>query len=127
MREAGKACEMVQATQMSGQTQPTTQIVIGRQSKDGPLKVVFQVPINVSLAAGVKLAAEGEQADITSNFSHCVPTGCFAVTDLKENVVKKLRGLTTNGKFQFKDSTEREIAIPVSFKGFAEAYDALTK
>ena len=42
-------------------------------------------------------------------------------------VIKKLRALTTNGKLQFKDAGDRDVSVPVSFKGFGEAYDTLTK
>jgi invasion protein IalB len=127
MRDTAKTCEMAQFTQLNGQNQPVTQIVIGRPSKDGLLKIAFQVPVNVSLLAGVKLVTESERADVTVNFSRCIPAGCFAVTDVKENVIKKLRGLTTNGKLQFKDAGEQDVVIPVSFKGFSDAYDALLK
>jgi invasion protein IalB len=127
MHDSAKTCEMVQFTQSNGQSQPLTQIVLGRQAKDGPLKMVFQVPVNVSLLSGVKLIGEGEPADVVANFSHCVPAGCFAVAEVKANVIKKLRALTVNGKLQFKDAGEHEVAIPVSFKGFGEAYDVLTR
>jgi invasion protein IalB len=122
-----KTCEMAQFTQVSGQAQPVTQIIIGRQTKDSPLKMVFEVPVNVSVPAGVKLMGEGDHADVVASFSNCVPAGCFAVTDIKDPIIKKLRGLTANGKLQFKDAAERDVVFPVSFKGFGEAYDALTK
>jgi invasion protein IalB len=127
MHDTGNTCEMAQFAQLNGQTQPVTQIIIGRPSKDGLLKIAFQVPVNVLLSTGVKLITEGEHADVTANFTRCVAAGCFAMADIKDHVIKKLRGLTTNGKVQFKDAGERDVAIPVSFKGFGDAYDALLK
>jgi invasion protein IalB len=38
-----------------------------------------------------------------------------------------LRGLKTNGKLQFKAANEKDVAVPVSFKGFGDAYDAMQK
>jgi invasion protein IalB len=125
LHEGIKNCEMAQVTQANGQT--LTQIVLGRQAKDAPLKLLFQVPVNVSLPAGVRLIGEGDQAAVVATFGYCVPVGCFAVTDVTDNVIKKLRGLTANGKLEFKDAAGKDVAIPVSFKGFGEAYDVLTR
>ena len=127
MRGDAKVCEMTQSTQLKGQAQPVTQIVIGRPAKNSPVKIVFQIPINVWLAAGVKLTTEDGHDEVIASFSRCIPSGCFAETDLNENVIKQLRGLTTNGKLQFKDAAEHDVAVPVSFKGFGDAYDALQK
>jgi invasion protein IalB len=122
-----KVCDMMQSTQLKGQAQPVTQIAIGRQAKNGPLKIVFQIPVNVWLPAGVKLATEDKQDDVAASYSRCTPAGCFAETDIKESVIKKLRGLTTNGKLQFKNASEQDVAVPVSFKGFGDAFDALQR
>ena len=51
----------------------------------------------------------------------------LADTDLKDDLVKKFRGLDESGKLQFKDGAQQDIAIPVSFKGFGQAYDAMQK
>jgi invasion protein IalB len=124
---ATKLCEMTQSTQLKGRTQPVTQIVIGRQGKNGPLKIVFQVPINVWLASGVTLTADEGHSLVTASFSRCVPAGCIAGTDINESVVAKLRGLKKNGALRFKDANQQDVAVPVSFKGFGDAYDALRK
>lgn len=122
-----KVCEMVQTMQIKGQAQPISQIAIGRVAKDKPLMIVFQVPINVWLPADVRLKADEKDSGIVGTFRRCLPAACFADTELKPEMVKKLRGLTENGKLQFKDAGQQDIAIPVSFKGFAQAYDTLQK
>jgi invasion protein IalB len=122
-----RTCEMIQATQVQGQANPVTQIAIGRAAKTEPLKVVFQVPINVWLPNGVKLAYADKEAPLAVGFQRCVPTGCFAETDLKDDLVKRLRTLTENGKLEFKDAAQRDVALPVSFKGFGAAFDAMAK
>ena len=122
-----KTCEMAQITEMKGRSQPLTQIAIGQRAKNGKLKVVFEVPVNVWLPDGVKLTTGKQKADITASFSRCVPVGCFAETDVGANEIKALRSLKENGKLQFKDARKQPIAVPVSFKGFAAAFDALEK
>ncbi|MGA7966382.1 MAG: invasion associated locus B family protein [Gammaproteobacteria bacterium] len=122
-----KLCEMTQATQIKGRQQPITQIAIGRQSKKGPVKLVFEAPVDVWLPAGVTLATGNKKADISASFSRCVPAGCIAETDIDQNQIKELSHLKKSGKLQFKDARKQLVAIPVSFKGFGDAYDALQK
>jgi invasion protein IalB len=91
---AAKTCEMAQATQVQGQSQPITQIAIGQQSKSAPMKIVFEVPINVWLPAGVKLVLDEKDPAIATVYSRCLPTGCLADTDIMataEPTVKRYR------------------------------------
>jgi invasion protein IalB len=118
---------MAQAMQIKGQAQPVTQIAIGRQAKNDPMKIVFQVPINVWLPTGVKLVADDKDPGIVGTYRRCLPGACIADSELKDDVVKKLRGLTENGKLQFRDGGLQDVAIPISFKGFGQAYDAMLK
>jgi len=122
-----KSCEMVQTTQVPGQPNPVTQIAIGRIAKGAPLKIVFQVPINVWLPGGVRLIYADKEQPLATTFQRCVPAGCFAEAELKDDLARKLRTLTENGKLEFKDANQRDASLPVSFKGFAGAYDTMTK
>lgn len=127
VNDAVRTCEMAQAMQIKGQAQPVTQIAIGRQAKNEPMKIVFQVPINVWLPTGVKLVADDKDPGIVGTYRRCLPGACIADSELKDDVVKKLRGLTENGKLQFRDGGLQDVAIPISFKGFGQAYDAMLK
>jgi invasion protein IalB len=120
-----KTCEMAQATQIQGQSQPITQIAIGQQSKGVPMKIVFEVPINVWLPAGVKLVLDEKDPAIATVYGRCLPTACLADTDLRDDQITKLRAMVASGKLEFKDAAQRDISIPVSFKGFEQAYQAL--
>ena len=122
-----KACEMVQAVTAQGQASPVTQIAVGRAGPKEPTKLVFQLPVNVWVPAGVKLVYDAKTAPLAAGFKWCAPAGCFADLELNSDTVKRLRGLTAQGRFEFKDAGQRDIAIPVSFKGFGQAYDALLK
>ena len=124
---AQKVCEMVQTTQMQGQAAPVTQIAIGRAAKTDPLRLVIGVPVNVWLATQVKLVYDDKQPGLTTPFTRCVPQGCFVDTTLSDDMIKRLRARTEPGRLEFKDSTQRDVAVPVSFKGFGQAFDALMK
>ena len=122
-----KNCEMVQAVTAQGQNSPVTQIAIGRATPKDPVKVVFQLPVNVWIAAGVKLFFDAKTPPLAANFRWCTPPGCFADLDLTADQIKRLRTVTAQGQFVFKDSGQRDVKIPVSFKGFGQALDALGK
>jgi invasion protein IalB len=42
-------------------------------------------------------------------------------------VLKKLRAMKDQGSLRFKDGSQKDVTIPVSFKGFTQAYDAMSK
>jgi invasion protein IalB len=122
-----KNCELVQAVTAPGQTQPVTQIAIGRATPKDPLKIVFQLPVNVWLPTGVSFVVDAKAQPIAATLKWCNPAGCFADVDLANDHVKRMRGATAQGRFTFKDAARRDINIPVSFKGFSAALDALGK
>ena len=72
--------------------------------------------MTLTTAAGFSLSAP---------FDHCLPAGCFAEFDLRSDSLKKLKAADGTGKITFKDGGGREIALPLSFKGFRPALDAL--
>jgi invasion protein IalB len=123
--EAGKTCEIEQTSQVQGQ--PLSQIAIGRPSKGEAVRIVFQVPINVWLPTGVSLIWDDKDPGIGASFKRCVGGGCFADADLSDGAIKKLRARTEKSKLVFKDAAQREVTVPVSFKGFDTAFDAMAK
>ncbi|MGH6680052.1 MAG: invasion associated locus B family protein [Bradyrhizobium sp.] len=120
-----KTCEMDQTSQVRGRL--LSQIAIGRPSKTAPFHIVFQVPIKVWLPAGVTLVTNEKAPGLTATFKRCLTSGCFADTDLPEAVLKKFRAETRNGKLLFKNDAQKLVTIPVSFKGFAPAFDAMAR
>ena len=122
-----KTCEMVQVQTVKDQPNPVGQITVKRTAKDQPYRIFFQVPANVWLQAGIKLTTRPNETPMTAQFKWCVPARCLADTDLPGNLIDKFRKLTEAGEEQFKDATERDVSIPVSFKGFGPALDWMEK
>ena len=89
--------------------------------------MVFQLPINIYIPGGVRFVYDGKETPLPATYRWCVPAGCFADIELKEDLVKRLRTRTLPGRFEFQDAAQRNVAIPVSFKGFGQAFDALAK
>jgi len=118
---------MAQQTQLKANNEVVSVIAIGATNKNAQTKVVFQVAVNVWVAGGVTLAGGAGQTAISSNFTRCIPTGCFAETEIGQDVIQKLRTMKDQGTLRFEDANQKPVAIPVSFKGFNQAYEALLK
>jgi invasion protein IalB len=124
-----KVCEMTQLTQIQiqGKAQPFSRAVVPRHTKDQPVSLIIQVPVNVSFSPPVRVQSSDTDQGLSAQFARCLPDGCFAEFEIKEDAMKKFRSATTPGKLSFSDSAGRPILIPVSFNGFGKAYDALLK
>jgi invasion protein IalB len=125
--QKAKQCEMIQTANVQGQSNPISQIAIGRPAKTDPVKIVFQLPVGIWLPGGAKLVFDAKAAAIDASFKRCLPAACFADAELKDDVIKKWRAVTEPGKLNFEDGNRKPAAVPVSFKGFGEAFDALAK
>jgi invasion protein IalB len=121
-----KHCDMEQLTQMQGQTSPTSRLVV-TYVKGQPLKLTAQLPVNILLATSLKIQMSDNDPGVSAPFQRCVPAGCFSTLDIKDDLVRKFREAKTPGKMSFKDAAGRDVALPVSFKGFGQAFDMLTK
>jgi invasion protein IalB len=122
-----KNCDMEQLAQVQGQANPISRVAIPLPPKGEPPKLFVQLPINVSFMAPLKIMTNDKDAGITAPFRRCVPAGCFVEIELKDDLQKKFRGSAEAGKITFKDAADRDVAIPLSFKGFAQAFEALLK
>jgi invasion protein IalB len=120
-----KLCDMAQVTQVQGRNTPFSRVAIPRPAKGEPVKLVVQLPVNASFATNVHLQTGDGDTGIAVPFARCLPAGCFADIDIGEDALKKFRAASSVGKLSFADASGRDVAVPVSFKGFAQAFDAL--
>ncbi len=124
---AQKICDMSQTTQVQGRDAPFSRVAVAHPVRGQPVKLVVQVPINVSLATQVRIRIADADPGITAPFARCIPNGCFAEFDLREDVSKKLRAASGTGKLSFAEAAGHEINVPLSFKGFDQAFEALSR
>jgi invasion protein IalB len=124
-----KACDMTQIAQVQqqGKNTPFSRIAIVHPTKGQPVRLVVQLPINVSFASSVRIQTGDADPGITAPFARCIPAGCFADFDLKVEVMKKLRAAGTGGKLTFADSAGHDVSVPLSFNGFSQGFEALAK
>lgn len=125
---ATKACEVVQSIGVQGQANPIAQLALGYEDPKGNLKFTAVLPVSVSFYGPISMVTGDESPQsLTMKWTRCLPEGCFANVDLDKNAVARLRAQTEKGKVSFKDGAARDAVLPVSFRGLAEALDALQK
>jgi len=124
--KSARVCEVAEAIQVQGQAAPIAQLAIGRLSPGEPLHVTVVVPPAVSFPSSVRVDAKNG-APLTLEWRRCLPGGCFADTLAKDEVLARWRGLSEAGQLTFKDASGQEIALPLSFRGLAQALDALAR
>lgn len=121
-----KTCAMVQSQTARGQSNPVSQVTIGQPTKNKSA-IFFQVPANVWLQGGVTLVTDEAEPQLVASFAWCVPTRCIAGTKLTDIDIKKLRVQKKPGRLVYKNASQVDVLIPVSFSGFSEAMDGLLK
>jgi invasion protein IalB len=124
---AQKICDMAQTTQVQGRDAPFSRVAVARPVRGQPVKLVAQLPVNVSLASNVRIRTADADPGITAPFARCIPNGCFAEFDLREDVLKRFLAASGMGKLSFAEAAGREINVPLSFKGFNQAFEALSR
>ena len=118
---------MVQYTQAKGGQGVISQLAIGRVAKTDPVKLVVQLPIGIWLPSGVKLVADAKDPGLVATFKRCLPQACFADADIGNDALRRYRAVTEQGQIVFKDGNQKDTTLPVSFRGFGTAFDALAK
>lgn len=126
--QAPQNCELVQTITVNGQKAPFAQLAIGKPKPDMPIQITVVVPQNVSFPSSVKVFVdEKDKAPLDLAWARCLPVGCFASANLKDDVQKKWAPLETQGRVTFKAGNSQDIAMPISFKGLKGAIEALAK
>lgn len=123
-----RLCEVVQSIQVQGQQQPIAQIALGRVAASDPLKITVALPNNISLPGSVTMGmGEKDAAPTPLAWRRCLPGACIADAVPSGDVLKAYRAATEPGRLAFKDAAARDVALPFSFRGLAQALDALAK
>jgi invasion protein IalB len=122
-----KSCAMEQFSHLQNEGQPFSHVAIARPEKGKPVALVVQVPVNVWLAPGVRIEIDGKDAGPSAPFTRCGPAGCFAEIALNDAAMQKFRAGTAPATIVFTNAAQQQVTIPLSFKGFNQAFDALAK
>ncbi len=122
-----KVCELTQTLVVQGQTNPVALIAVGREKKADPLKLLIQLPTNITFEGGVRAQFSDNTTGLDLTYKRCLPSGCFAELMLTNDLIGKLKAQSDAGSIKFKDGLGRDAALPMSFKGFPSVIDALSR
>jgi invasion protein IalB len=128
--QSKRTCEIFQIIQTkNSQGQPITfaQIALGYSAAGQPLHLVVALPVSISLASAVNLATDDKDAGTAVPWTRCLPAGCFAEAEVKDDVISRWRTFNEPGRLTFKDASGREIRVATSYRGLSPALDALFK
>ena len=123
-----RICEAVQTVQLQNQPAPIAQIAFGRSSSSDPVRLVVLLPVNVLFPSSVKIGVgdkDPESLDLV--WRRCLPLGCFAENTTPDAAIRRWRSETAQGRISYKDAAGRDMTLPLSFRGMAQALDALAR
>ena len=126
--KAPRVCEAVQSVQPPNQQAFVAQIAIGRAGTIDPLKLVVALPVSVWFPSSVKiLDNDKDTTGIDLPWRRCIAAGCVAENPAIDDALRRWRGQTGLGHILYKDGLNRDVVVPISFRGLAQALDALGK
>jgi invasion protein IalB len=128
--KAQKICEIVQSILAAPEGKPkqtVSQLAFGRIKSTDPWRVTAHVPVNILFPSVVKFAADEKVKPMELPWRRCIPSGCFADAPMSDAQFWALGKQTEKGFLEFTDAINRPVKFPVSFRGFAQAVEALAK
>lgn len=126
--QAQKQCEIVQTLQAQGQQAIVAQIAFGRLGPKEPLKLTVLLPVNTSFPGSVRMGLEEKDpAAQELGWRRCLPMGCFADAEPRDDLLRRWRAQAGSGVILYKDGTGRDVVLPMSMRGLAQALDNLPR
>ncbi|HEY7297095.1 MAG TPA: invasion associated locus B family protein [Xanthobacteraceae bacterium] len=122
-----RVCEVAQSIYLQGQQNPIALIAIGREKDNDPIRLVLQVPLNVTVSARATMSLRQGEPPIELKFERCIPAGCFAMLQPAEEAVRRLRAHSDPGRITYKDAADKDVGFQFSLRGLSPALDAWSK
>lgn len=124
--QAPRQCEVAQTVQAQQVT--ILQMAFARTNPKQPYRLVIVVPDDISFPSTPRASInDKDPSPVELAWRNCTRTGCAAETNISEEQLKRWRAQAERGRVQIKDAAGRDTTIPFSFRGLAEALDALAK
>lgn len=119
-----KVCEVTQAIQFGDRPGIAAQVAFGSWPKDGPLRVVVQLPNGVFLPPGVRLLPQQDAASgVDLTYSTCLQ-GCFADAEIGADMLATLTTARGPARVEFVSNARTRVGLAVSLNGLKAALDA---
>lgn len=125
---ARRVCEVAQTVRLTQGRDPVAEVAFGHLNGEKALRVTALLPTNVTLPGTVTIAGGDKPApSLDLQWRRCVPIGCLADGVSSDDAVKTWRAQATPGRLEYKDGGGQGVTLPLSFRGLAQALDALEK
>jgi invasion protein IalB len=119
-------CDVTQTVQ--AQQNPLLQLSFVPTTPKGPIKLTIIVPVNVSFPSVARIALDDKDTQtVELTWRRCLPGGCVAELEVKDELLKRWRAQGGGGIVKIVDAAGRETGTPFSFRGLAQALDALLR
>ena len=122
-----RSCEVDTTLTVRGQTAPIARIAFVRQAKDKPTRIVALVPVNVTIASGVKIESDPGKSGVNLTFKSCVPAACIADGDTSKEQVQGFRTQSKAGQITFADASGKTASLQFSLHGLDQALNSFFK
>jgi invasion protein IalB len=120
-------CEISETIETES-AKPIAKISVGRHHPGDPMSIVVILPTNVSFPSTVHIRTDkADKWGLELEWQRCIPGACIATTEMSPATIAHWKGLSSNGKIIFRDAAGDEVGLPMSLRGFGEAYDAFNK
>jgi invasion protein IalB len=126
--ETQRVCEVAQQIHGQDQQNAVAELAIGRVKKSDPLRLTIVLPVNVAFSSPPSFSTDGKVPEpLDLGWRKCLPGGCIADTLLNDDVLRRWKTQTSAGRIAWTDAAGGVLAIGLSFRGLAQALDALNK
>ena len=103
-------------------------ISIGRLHPGDPLNIIVSLPPNVSFPSSVHIRTDKDDKwGLEIQWQRCIPGACIAGGELNVATVAHWSTLQSEGRIVFQDAAGDEVAVPISLRGFGDAYNAFNQ
>ena len=122
-----RVCEVAQTLEVKGQG-VVAQVALRRLSPKEPMRMTIALPPNISLPSGVRVSVtEKDQNPAELAWKRCLPGGCIAEGEVREDLLRSWRAQTGAGQIQYVLASTQLLGLSFSFRGLAVALDNLAK
>ena len=123
-----RVCELGLVVQKQGESGAQAQIALGRVARGGALRITAVLPPNIAIKSNPKVIVEDLKPPTTDlSWTRCIAGACFADAAVSTALLDSLRTRTEPGRLDYRDGTDRDITLPLSFRGVGEALAALAR
>lgn len=119
-----RGCELLQSLQ-DQRRQPVAQFAFGRSRGGDPMRLLVLIPANITIAVPMRLSFGDAVIPVT--LRACGPRGCVADGEVSAALLARLRAREGQGRLEYRDALNAEVALPFSTRGLGAALDALTR